>query len=203
MCSIFVIPLYNSLTYFLVKVISNKFAISSSQFLYKVVHFKQRLLCWFSFSHILGIGADLCYLSLERLINFLDPPLVYIKFLFPINKQFSIDSFLDCDWFFYLSQPDHGNILFSICLVNRVHVRHTQEVIIYQISPGGVETRVERMDIQCTTHLTTLTPYWSKYLWVNIFKLFFSNCLPSEVFQVGVIERKMSWKVSLSSKNSV
>jgi len=39
---------------------------------------------------------------------------VSIKFLFPINKQFSIDSCLDWEghyWVFALAQPDHSNVL--------------------------------------------------------------------------------------------
>jgi len=76
--------------FFHVKVILNKSAFNRSQFLSKVVHFKQAAVL------VLGICADFCYLSLRCPINFfLDPPFVYIKIPFPINKQFSTDSFLD------------------------------------------------------------------------------------------------------------
>jgi len=52
-----------------------------------------------------GIWANFRYLSLRGPINFLDPSLVYIKFLFPINKQFIIDSFLDWEGHYWVSAP--------------------------------------------------------------------------------------------------
>jgi len=74
--------------------------------------------CYGFHSHLfLSSDANFCYFSLRGSINFLDLSLVYIKFLFLINKQFSTDSYLDCEGYigflpkslpyFLLSSPDH------------------------------------------------------------------------------------------------
>jgi len=73
--------------------------LDSSHFLPKVVHFKQA-----GFHSLLFLASDaiFCYLSKRGPINFHDPSVVYIKFLFPIDKQYSIDSFLDWEGHYWL-----------------------------------------------------------------------------------------------------
>jgi len=66
----------------------------------KVPHFKQAAVIGFH-SHIFWHMRWFSN-SVRGLINFLDLSLVYIKLLFPINIQFSIDSFLDWEGHYWV-----------------------------------------------------------------------------------------------------
>jgi len=84
----------------------------------KVVHFKQDAIIGFHSHLLIGIWANF-YLAFSKRCDrsFFDLSLAYIKFLFPINKQFSNDylfligrSLLG----FCSSRPNHSNILVKI-----------------------------------------------------------------------------------------
>jgi len=101
-CSLIVIALYFTLRYFNVHGTSIKYFISN----------RLPLLVFIPtyFWHLSQFPLPLS----QRFDHLLDLPLVYIKFLLTINKQFGMDSFLDWEDYYRVScssQPDHSNVL--------------------------------------------------------------------------------------------
>jgi len=60
--------------------------------------------------------AAFCVSLQEIRPRVLDPPLVYIKLMFPINKQYSIGSFLD--WVIIGFPPNHHQISTQSCFLS-------------------------------------------------------------------------------------
>jgi len=102
MRSIIVTNLYFTLWYFNVLGTLKSFqTVNCFHFPPKVVHFKQASINGFHSHLIVGIRAIFCHFSSptsKKSESFFDLLFWYLKSLFPINKQFSIDSFLDWDF---------------------------------------------------------------------------------------------------------
>jgi len=97
--------LYLTLQYFIILDTLKSFQTDCRYLFYfppKVVHFKQAAIIGFHSHLLISIDANFCLTFSKRFWSFFDRSLVYIKFLYPINKQFNINSIPDWDGHYWV-----------------------------------------------------------------------------------------------------